>query len=464
MYKFSIAAIFSNAKLYNGETEQSSGSGFVISNNGDILTALHVAGDPELYESLDLQVYFPIQHERSWTFKGPYIGTIISVFPEYDLAIIRLHDPSFASSVPVLAFNFESSIEDDGEFFGYGYNTLTVPSRAMQPFQISAKYSSSANNLPYDIVQDSSFNPGASGGPLLISDNRVAAIWHGRFASFLNLNNQYKPVEGLSWVIPMNHTVLDWLKRSKIDPKTTPPEYTKPIIENNKLALEISGVELNNIKSNLETGKKSWISAPFGTEIVAISSSEKTNSIHCYSTLTGQNCITTVEQRNHPLNANIESNKIAYLNTINNDTHSIKVSLKESPPADDFELQSISFKSPLDSKEKYTKIILSAPNGKKIISGRIFFANGPQDLEYSFNNGTILISNEAFKNNQKETSAGLTGDFSKDFEKYRNMLTGTAIVITGNSEHAENTDAILNNAVQDLEINKTKPTMQELKK
>ncbi|MCP2226539.1 hypothetical protein OKW12_001947 [Pseudomonas silensiensis] len=431
MYKFSIAAIFSQADLYNGEIEISSGSGFVISENGDILTALHVVGNPELYEKLDLKVYFPVQNGRSWTFNGPFAGKIVATLLDYDLAVIKLADPSFASSLPILALNFDSPINDDDEFVGYGYNTLTNPQRPMQPFRISAKYSSSANNLPYDIVQESSLNPGASGGPLLRLDKRVAAIWHGRFASFLGLNGKYSPVEGLSWIIPMDTVVAEWLAKNKIPVKSTPPEYNSIKFSTQTSNLAVDAKTLMKIQKTSDSGKVSSVYSPLGTEIVSINASENVNRLECTS---DHECFSVMGQENIALDASIYSGRVAYLKPIKKEISGINIVLKEAVPPEDFEFQTVSFTVNANPSSKNTSVTFPLPVGKRIVAGEIVFTEGMPALDYTFNDNGVLISTGKFSRKLAGSNSGIDYPSSDGAGYQKWQLSGTAIIMFGNGK------------------------------
>lgn len=270
-YKFSVAAIFAEGVRYNGEVEPSAGTGFLISERGEILTALHVVGDPELYESINVNVYFPKRHaHHNWTAVGPYKARIKAVLPEYDLVLLALDDISYASTLPVLGFDFVDGLQDGVELDGYAFNLLNAPETAGQPARVWGRVSRDALVPPYSEVGQSSLNIGGSGGPILERGDRVAAVWHGAVVTYEARSGEVKSVNGTAWVIPMTNVVNDWLVSSGISPRRTAAERpVLPSIDREGFAVvHVAARDLELTKPDDPTSSMRFASAPLGTEIV----------------------------------------------------------------------------------------------------------------------------------------------------------------------------------------------------
>ncbi len=138
------------------------GTGFALTNDGYVVTNYHVVKDAD-------SVY--IQSNDGNLFKAE---TVYS-YPSYDVAVLKVSDPSFKSSRP-LPYSFRRGGTDLGEdVFTYGYpKDDPVYSRGY----LSSKSGFSGDTTEYQV--DISVNPGNSGGPLLDSKGNVIGVIKGK--------------------------------------------------------------------------------------------------------------------------------------------------------------------------------------------------------------------------------------------------------------------------------------------
>jgi len=160
--------------------EVSQGSGFIISDDGYIMTNNHVVGDAE-------KVTVKLKDGREFTAKT--IGTD----PHSDVAVIKID----ANNLPMLALGDSDSLEVGewviaiGNPFGLSH-TLTAG-------VVSAKGRSSVGIADYEnfIQTDAAINPGNSGGPLVELDGRVV----GMNTAIFSRSGGYM---GIGFAIPIN--------------------------------------------------------------------------------------------------------------------------------------------------------------------------------------------------------------------------------------------------------------------
>ena len=168
-----------------GQTTQSasSGSGFIISQDGYIVTNYHVISGAS---SVKVTLYNG----------DTYDATVIGGDSDYDVAVLKINA---AGLTPVtLGNSADVNVGDSVLAIGNPLGELT--------FSMSGGYVSSCNRAinvdgtPFNMIQvDCSINPGNSGGPLMNLYGEVVGIVSAKYSSYANTT-----VEGLGFAIPIN--------------------------------------------------------------------------------------------------------------------------------------------------------------------------------------------------------------------------------------------------------------------
>ena len=164
----------------------SSGSGFVLTKDGYILTNYHVVKNAE--------------HVKVNMYNGDdYDAVYIGGDEEYDIAVIKVE----AKDLPTVTLGDSGKLNvgDQVVAIGNPLGDLT--------FSMSGGYVSSVNRAinvsgtPFNMIQtDTSINPGNSGGPLFNLYGEVVGIVSAKYSSYAN-----QSVEGLGFAIPNNDVV-----------------------------------------------------------------------------------------------------------------------------------------------------------------------------------------------------------------------------------------------------------------
>ena len=167
-----------------GQTTQSasSGSGFIISEDGYIVTNYHVINGAS---SVKVTLYNG----------DTYDATVIGGDSDYDVAVLKINATGLT---PVtLGNSADVNVGDSVLAIGNPLGELT--------FSMSGGYVSSCNRAinvdgtPFNMIQvDCSINPGNSGGPLMNLYGEVVGIVSAKYSSYSNT-----AVEGLGFAIPI---------------------------------------------------------------------------------------------------------------------------------------------------------------------------------------------------------------------------------------------------------------------
>ncbi len=161
----------------------SSGSGFILSSDGYILTSYHVVQDAS---SVQVTTY------GGDTFQAQVIGGDA----DYDIAVLK-----------VSASGLQRAVLGNSDTLNVGDRILAIGNPLGElTFSLSGGMLSSVNRAinvsgtPFHMIQtDTSINPGNSGGPLLNTSGEVVGIVSAKYSS-----SNGKIVEGIGFAIPIN--------------------------------------------------------------------------------------------------------------------------------------------------------------------------------------------------------------------------------------------------------------------
>lgn len=170
---------------YFGQTVEnaSSGSGFVLTEDGYIVTNHHVIDGAT---SVKVTLYSG----------ETYDATVIGSDEDYDIAVIKIN-----------ATGLQAVTVGDSDSLNVGDHVLAVGNPLGElTFSMSGGMVSSVNRpinvdgTPFNMIQtDTSINPGNSGGPLLNTSGEVVGIVSAKYSS-----SNGKIVEGIGFAIPIN--------------------------------------------------------------------------------------------------------------------------------------------------------------------------------------------------------------------------------------------------------------------
>ena len=161
----------------------SSGSGFILSSDGYILTNCHMV---QKASAVEVTAY------SGDVFQAQMIGGD----PDYDIAVLKVN-----------ASGLQSASLGDSDTLNVGDRVLAIGNPLGElTFSMSGGMVSSVNRAinvsgtPFHMIQtDTSINPGNSGGPLLNTSGEVVGIVSAKYSS-----SNGKIVEGIGFAIPIN--------------------------------------------------------------------------------------------------------------------------------------------------------------------------------------------------------------------------------------------------------------------
>lgn len=160
------------------------GTGFIVSNDGYIVTNEHVAGDK--YESC----YVTLENGTSYT------GNVVWSDSNIDLSIIKIsaNELKFVNLGNSDELKITQSVYAIGNPIGFEFQR-TVTSGIVSGLDRVVKLEEDTTNYMEDLIQtDATINPGNSGGPLINEKGEVIGINTVKITS----------AEGIGFAIPIN--------------------------------------------------------------------------------------------------------------------------------------------------------------------------------------------------------------------------------------------------------------------
>lgn len=158
--------------------ERAAGSGFVIDDNGEIMTNYHVVAAALKKNSTELKPSATINVHFSDDSKG-LAATVVGVDMSYDLALLRLDHPADRpdNAIPIPLADSDS-VQVGEKAIAIG-NPFALESTVTQGIvsAVNRRQAAEVSGVPINYVQtDAAVNPGSSGGPLLNSRGQAIGV------------------------------------------------------------------------------------------------------------------------------------------------------------------------------------------------------------------------------------------------------------------------------------------------
>ena len=163
----------------------SSGSGFVLTSDGYIVTNYHVVKDAQ---TVKVTMYNGDEYDAQ------YVGGD----EDYDIAVIKIE----ATGLPAVTLGNSEELNVGDHVLAIG-NPLGELTFSMSGGMVSSvNRTINVDGTPFNMIQtDTSINPGNSGGPLLNSYGEVVGIVSAKYSS---TGSNGETAEGLGFAIPIN--------------------------------------------------------------------------------------------------------------------------------------------------------------------------------------------------------------------------------------------------------------------
>lgn len=181
----SVVCISAYAENIDGSAIGSSGSGFIFSQNGHVVTNYHVVADmTELTVILNDKTELPAQ--------------LVGFDASADIAVLKVD----AEDLPCAEIGSSSAIKVGAQVVAIGY-PLSSDTASMTVGYVSAKDQvvSTDGSVANMLQTDAAINSGNSGGPLFNSAGQVVGITTSKFSGY---STSGVSIEGMGFAIPID--------------------------------------------------------------------------------------------------------------------------------------------------------------------------------------------------------------------------------------------------------------------
>ena len=173
-----------STNIFGQQTESaSSGSGFIYTADGYIVTNQHVVANAS---SINVTLYNG----------DTYPATLVGSDSDYDVAVLKID----AKDLPAVTLGSSTDVNVGDTVMAIGNPLGELTFSMSQDIVSCVNRAINVEGTPFNMIQvDASINPGNSGGPLMNLYGEVVGIVSAKYSSYANTT-----VEGLGFAIPIN--------------------------------------------------------------------------------------------------------------------------------------------------------------------------------------------------------------------------------------------------------------------
>lgn len=173
-----------STNIFGQQTESaSSGSGFIYTADGYIVTNQHVVANAS---SINVTLYNG----------DTYPATLVGSDSDYDVAVLKID----AKDLPAVTLGNSTDVNVGDTVMAIGNPLGELTFSMSQGIVSCVNRAINVEGTPFNMIQvDASINPGNSGGPLMNLYGEVVGIVSAKYSSYANTT-----VEGLGFAIPIN--------------------------------------------------------------------------------------------------------------------------------------------------------------------------------------------------------------------------------------------------------------------
>lgn len=191
-----------STNIFGQQTESaSSGSGFIYTADGYIVTNQHVVANAS---SINVTLYNG----------DTYPATLVGSDSDYDVAVLKID----AKDLPAVTLGSSTDVNVGDTVLAIGNPLGELTFSMSQGIVSCVNRAINVEGTPFNMIQvDASINPGNSGGPLMNLYGEVVGIVSAKYSSYANTT-----VEGLGFAIPINDVqsiIKDIIENSSVGNK-----------------------------------------------------------------------------------------------------------------------------------------------------------------------------------------------------------------------------------------------------
>lgn len=185
-YKRSVVLVSVEGELYDGSRETVTGSGFVFTDDGYVVTSSHVVAHPGLYRNVEISGAF-------YTRAGPYFPlALVRIIDDLGVAVLKFQDGRF-TPVP---FGDASEVPEGSDLV-----MLSAPLDIDVMVSSGTLRGKEVNGYRWTTSLD--LNPGDSGGPVFSAEARSVVAIGDAGVPYFEEEGGRVPVQGINYVLPV---------------------------------------------------------------------------------------------------------------------------------------------------------------------------------------------------------------------------------------------------------------------
>ncbi len=200
-------------ELFSGDVESFSGSAFLVSLDGDLLTSSHVVPNLEYFKSISISATFG---------EKDYQVALSKRSDSHDVALLRVVGADLPSASLRLADSRETQTGSELYVLGFPFDDKLT---------LGKGYLSNKDQLPWRA--DLPLSPGSSGGPVLNMEGDVIAIAGSAIVAIDNGQGEKIPITGQSHIVPTHEFLGDlglMLSTEQMSERALPETFSRSFV------------------------------------------------------------------------------------------------------------------------------------------------------------------------------------------------------------------------------------------
>ncbi|ERK99709.1 hypothetical protein O999_10825 [Pseudomonas putida LF54] len=231
----------------------------------------------------------------------------------------------------------------------------------------------------------------------------VAAVWHGRFVSYMGIGGGSQSVIGMSLIIPLTTQVKSWLEKNKVTFSEKRPKYELPEIKGSS-TIEI---DTSQLKRSIPENPKSklFVAAPFGTEIT--------------------------EAKYENISLSTDSGRVVYTDSPLPEGK-IRLTLKKSERSPNFLIETVAFEANFSTVDKFAQEVVwfSSEDKESVLAANLTLEEQSNSIGSTIKDNSLILTREAGDVSASAWYRKILKD-NQNTEGAPKVVRGSAVLVIG---------------------------------